>query len=120
MEYIIIKKELSSNSILPKVQYGKKNYDSKVLCILERSELFFQDMLVSFYYNDSRGFEELIGIGTVYNIQENKKIQVRMDYPNINYKKIIENLKNNEAETLSRTVVKPNVPKEELGKLMGM
>lgn len=106
-----------SKRILPRVLFGKKsstkNQKPQVLCLLEPSEIFSYDAVVSFYYIDE-GFEQLIGIGTVTNIQENGKIQVVMTYSNDVYEETINELADNNARVLNKIIVKPNVPKSVL------
>lgn len=79
--------------VLPKVIYGKPPYDgdefSVALCILKPSKSFFQDMLVSFYHKDSKGFEDIIGIGRVKNIQNEGNIQIEMNYYYTRFEEIV-------------------------------
>lgn len=103
-----------SKRILPRVLFGKKSstkdQKTQVLCLLEPSELFSYDAVVSFYYIDE-GFEQLIGIGTVINIQEDGKIQVIIAYSRDVYEETINKLAGNNAGVLNKIIVKPNVPK---------
>lgn len=104
-----------SKRILPRILLGKEPptqiQGAKVLCLLEPSELFSYDMLVSFYYVNDEDFEQLIGIGTVVNIQEEGKIQVAMIYSFDVYEEILNKLVQNDVGILKKTRVKPNVPK---------
>lgn len=97
-----------SKRILPKVLLGKKQ-GAQVLCLLEPSELFSHGTLASFYYIEDF-FEQLIGIGTVTNVQEDGKIQVTMDIPTEGYEDIVEKLQQNDAGVLNKIRVKPNIP----------
>ncbi len=97
-----------SKRILPRILMGKKQ-GARVLCLLEPSELFSYDTLVSFYYIED-SFEQLIGIGTVTNIQEDGKIQVTMAILLEGYKEVVKKLEQNESTVLNKIKVKPNIP----------
>jgi len=103
-----------SKYVLPVVLVGKKPPTqipgAKLLCLIESSELFSYDTLVSFYYIGDENFEQLMGIGTVINIQEDSKIQVVMTYSLDGYEEKIEKLVQNDSGILKRTRVKPNIP----------
>ncbi len=103
-----------SKRVLPRVvatrKIDKQGNELKVLCILEPSELFSYDSLVSFYYIEE-GFEQLIGIGHVFNIQEDGKIQVMITKLVEEHIEIIKKLAQNDAIALRKIVVKPNVPR---------
>jgi len=111
-----------SKHVLPMVLVGKKPPTqipaAKLLCLLEPSELFSHDTLVSFYYIGDENFEQLMGIGIVVNIQEDGKIQVVMIYALDGYEEKIEKLVQNDAGILKRTRVKPNIPKTYLDKML--
>lgn len=98
-----------SERILPKITYGTTQ-QAKVLCLLEPSELFSHDTLVSFYYVEN-SFEQLIGIGTVINIQEDGKIQVSMTDPIEGFEETITRLGQNDNTILDNIKVKPNIPR---------
>lgn len=99
---------------LPRIILGKEIYgtngDPEVLCLLEPSELFSHDAIVSFYLLEE-GFEQLLGIGKVLNIQENGNIQVILDKYSPVYQDIIDKLRKNDATILNKILVKPTVPK---------
>jgi hypothetical protein len=106
---------------LPRVIFTRKivanNQRQFLIFLLESSELFSNDTLVSFYYFDD-DFEQLIAIGRVINIQQNSKIQVEVIYPLSGHEEIFKRLENNDANALKKTRVKPNIPKAFLdGKL---
>lgn len=112
-----------SKHVLPVVLVGGKppNHISgaKLLCLIEPSELFSYDTFVSFYYLGDENFEQLMGIGTVVNIQEDGKIQVVMTCSLDGYEENIEKLVQNDAGILKRTRVKPNIPaKKYLGRIL--
>lgn len=120
--FLLYYKTKSDINPFARVNSGRLRYEddpnSTLLCILDPSNNFFRDMLVSFYYLDD--YEELIGIGTVSDIQVDGRIQVEMDYYHERYKQIINKLKNNNKKTLLKTIVKPYVPKKELEKLYSL
>ncbi|MCJ7442965.1 MAG: hypothetical protein MUO26_00275 [Methanotrichaceae archaeon] len=58
-----------------------KVVDNITLFLLEPSELFNFGIGVSFYYKEDSGFESLIGVGYVANVQNDKKIQVALAHP---------------------------------------
>ena len=107
-----------SKHILPKVLVGREPYTKtqgeKVLCLLEPSELFSHDTLVSFYYIGDENFEQLIGIGTVINIQEDGKIQAVMIHSLDENEEKIKKLAKNDASILRKIRVKPNIPRRYL------
>lgn len=107
-----------SKHILPKVIYSKKvnptDGSFKVLCLLEPSELFSNNTLVSFYYVREGNFEEFVGFGNVINVQEDKRIQVSMDQYLDVQEDIVNKLAENNALTLENIKVKPNIPKAQI------
>jgi signal transduction histidine kinase len=99
---------------LPKVIGSKKrtltNQRIYLIFLLEPSELFSYDTIVSFYYLED-DFEQLIAIGRVRNIQQDSKIQVEVtDYVS-GYEEIFNRLEKNDYTALEKTRVKPNIPK---------
>lgn len=103
-----------SKFVLPRVLMGKDTSSiegAMLLCLLELSELFSYDNLVSFYHLFDEGFEQLIGVGSVINIQEDGKIQVIMTQITHGNEEVVSKLKNNDASTLKKTIAKSNVPK---------
>lgn len=99
---------------LPKIIGSKKkalaNQQNYLIFLLEPSELFSYDTIVSFYYLDD-DFELLIAVGRVNNIQQDRKVQVEVtDYVR-GYEEIFNKLENNDSTALKRTRVKPNIPK---------
>lgn len=84
--------------------------ESTLVCLLEPSRLFSYDIWVSFYTTAEHGFETLIGIGTVINIQEDGKIQVGLIHSVKGHEDAIQKLRQNDAASLKATVVKPTVP----------
>lgn len=98
------------NKILPAILYARKANQKPLLCLLEPSELFSQDILVSLYFRDEDGFEILVGIGKVKNIQENGKIQIEMLNHDPIYEDIMKKLENNDINIMKRFQVKPHIP----------
>lgn len=93
---------------IPKIVLGKK-IGSNLLCLLEPSELFSHDTLVSFFYIEE-SFEELIALGKVINIQEDGKIQVTVNLILRAHEDTITKLEQNDANVIKRIKVKPNIP----------
>jgi hypothetical protein len=81
--------------------------------LLDKSELFGHDAVVSVYHVDGSDFEQLIGVGYVRNIQENGKIQVLVEEVIANGD-LLNRLAHNDAEVLGRIRVKPSAPHREM------
>ncbi len=114
-------KQLNKNKLrLPKIIEGRPPYTqnpkAKTLLLLEPSDSFGYNILVSLYYFQGR-IERLIGFGMVINIQEGKFIQVEIDRVFVGHEDTIERMKHNDAECLSNTRVKPFIPTEYLDHL---
>lgn len=100
-------------NILPKVLMGKsaKDNTAKALLMLEPSILFSFETLVSIYIVENN-FEELLGIGYVYNIQDDRRIQVLVTRSlNESLDSIWQEITSNNGNTLKKLRVKPHVPK---------
>ncbi len=93
--------------IVPRVILGRE-FSSKILLLLEPSKFFSHDTLVSFYYNE--GFEQLIGIGRVLNVQEDKNIQVILTHPLPGHESTLRKLSQSESTILRKIIVKPSIP----------
>ena len=105
-----------SKHTLPRVLHGRKpsardQQREKVICLLEPSELFSYDALVSFYHIGEENFEQLIGLGNVLNIQEDGRIQVVMIHALDGYDETVQKLAQNDAELLKKIRIKPYFPK---------
>ncbi|OTX80808.1 hypothetical protein BK726_27435 [Bacillus thuringiensis serovar londrina] len=97
-----------NSPILPRVIYGKFSSQG-VICLLSPSSLFSHDTIVSFYtYQD--GFEELIAIGRVVVIQDDKKIQIVIQKAITENTQLINDIGGNKKSILENILVKPNVP----------
>ena len=97
---------------LPKVLMGRspgRLKNAKALCILESSELFSHNSVVSFYFVDG-GYERFLGVGYVVNIQDNGYIQVELVSPSEGNEDVIDRLSRDEKAVLDKVLVKPNVP----------
>jgi len=103
----------SSRKILPSILYSGKPNQQSLSCLLEPSELFAQNSLVSFYYRGDDDFEVLIGIGKVEIIREiDEKIQIILLKSNPVYEEIIRKLENNDANIRDKIQIKPSIPNE--------
>jgi len=79
-----------------------------VIMLLEPSDLFSHNTLVSFYLCSGDGFERFMGIGKFRHVQENGKIQAEvLDWER---EDILTKLKRNDVTVLRRILVKPSVP----------
>jgi hypothetical protein len=101
-------------SQLPRVLYARGVFPSSgdgeaTLLLLEKSELFGHDAVVSMYHLGEKGFEELAGVGHVLNIQEDGKIQVLIDNV-VACHEIFSKLAGNDATVLAKVRVKPSAP----------
>jgi hypothetical protein len=84
---------------------------SGILLLLDRSELFGHDAVVSVYHVDSSDFEELVGVGHVRNIQEDGKIQILLgERVTAASHDTVNKLALNDAAVLARVKVKPSAP----------
>lgn len=99
--------------ILPRVISGREppayySEDYNVLLILEPSELFARDHLLSLYLKVDN-FEELVGFGRVLNVQDDGLIQVGL----INRgedREIFQKIRENNASVIKTLLVKSQVP----------
>lgn len=98
---------------LPKILMGQKpprNSGAIVICLLEPSEIYSNDSMVSFYYVEDGNFERFIGLGRVTNIQTDGYIQVALTRTLEGNTSILRGIKGNDRITLDRVRIKPNVP----------
>lgn len=76
--------------------------------LLQPSDLFSHNTLVSFYLRSGDGFERFMGIGKVRHVQEDGKIQAEiLDWER---EDVLTRLKANDITVLRRILVKPSVP----------
>lgn len=83
--------------------------NSQLLLLLEPSDLFSFDSVVSIYKLDN-DFEQLFGIGKVINIQENGMIQVGLIEVIGSGSETFKKLANNDKELLEKMIIKPTIP----------
>lgn len=84
---------------------------AEALLLLSESEVFAIEAIVSIYYKDE-SYEPLIGSGLVLTIQENGLIQVIVERCHDDrYKEIWDKVRENNASTLEKLIIKPLVTK---------
>ena len=89
-------------------------YENAVaLLILEQSELFAQGSLVSIYRRTDL-YEELIGIGWVVAVQQNRSIQVAVRRVLDSATDVLPRLLQSDASLIRSLLVKPSVPDVEM------
>lgn len=103
---------LKHQNYLPKIESVIRARNGDILCLLQNSGLFSHGIAVSFFYTNEQNFEQLVCIGTVINIQENGKIQAKIENYLDVHEDIIERLKNNDSQLIKKITVKPSVPAE--------
>lgn len=99
---------------LPRVLHARNgpttpSGSTTILLLLEPSDLFGHGSLVSVYHMDSSDFEELIGVGYVRNVQEDRKVQVLFECRDP-HGDAGSKLSSNDAALLKRVKVKPSAP----------
>ncbi len=99
-------------SMIPKILRVQKDANNNIECLLEASDLFAAQLMISFYYTDEDGFEVLIGEGFVKNVQSDQKIQTVLDQPEAGYQNVLDRLANNEDKIIQRIKVKPSIYKK--------
>ncbi len=88
----------------------KSHPNSLCLLLLESSALFGHETLVSIYFKDDE-FEVFLGLGYVFNIQDDGRIQILVTYLNEGYDATWDNIKQNNSNTLKKMNVKPSIPR---------
>jgi hypothetical protein len=81
---------------------------SKALLLVEPSVIYSHDSVVSIYFLEDE-FERLIGVGRVYNVQDNKIIQVLVTH-DLDFGDEWNSIVNNDATKLTKLRIKPTVP----------
>ena len=99
-------------SMIPKILRVQKDANNNIECLLEASDLFAAQSMISLYYTDEDDFERLIGVGFVQSINNKKRIQVVIDEPEITYQYILDKLANNDLKVMQKTRVSPSVIKK--------
>ena len=98
--------------IIPKILRVQKDANNNIQCLLEASDLFAAQSIISLYYTDEDDFEMLIGVGFVESINNKGLIQVVIDEPEITYQDILDKLANNDLKVMQQTRVSPSVIKK--------
>lgn len=80
------------------------------ICLLTNSKLFSYGVYASFYKSDDDGFEDILCIGTVSNIQDNGLIQIKINYWNESYEDEKRSMEQSNSSLLKRIIVKPTLP----------
>lgn len=99
---------------LPRVIEGRNplpGTEAALLCILDPSELFSYDTMVSFFSVSRQGVEVLVGIGFVTHVQDDRKIHATMMLVEDGQEDFAERLRQNESEAVRTTLVKPGFPR---------
>jgi hypothetical protein len=103
---------------LPKVLYATNSVSLatsiQLICLLEPSEMFSYGLQVGFYYQNEDGFEVLVGIGHVINIQDDKRVQVGLTRTSLGQERTVELIAQNTKSIVERVRVKPSVPHDAL------
>ena len=92
-----------------------------VTLVLDRSELFGFDVLVTIYFTErfeqggDQVFERLIGVGRVSNVQQNGLVQVEVLVEVAGHAEIWQRVRNREQSAIAQVVVKPSVPYNAVG-----
>lgn len=104
--------KLNSRPLRPKVIAARKpsKYYSAYIAVLvtEPTDILPSDSIVSIYFLIS-DFEELIAIGKVINVQDDKKVHVLITYDH-DLQKHRDAIMNNEKEALGKIVLKSAIP----------
>jgi hypothetical protein len=99
---------------LPKVLYATNSVSLgatiQLVCLLEPSEMFSYGLQVGFYYQNEDGFEILIGVGHVVNIQDDKRVQVGLTRTSGGQEQTVELIGQNKKSVIERVRVKPSIP----------
>lgn len=107
----------------PTIICGTEGYDpdSKALILIEHSKNFKENTLVSFYYENTLGIADIIGIGRVTFIQDDKDMQtgtqIELTHIYDKYDEIAAKLRSNNKHTLKNTKIYPRVNKRDLDEL---
>jgi hypothetical protein len=109
---------------LPKTRYahvGSEGATGPVTLVLDRSELFGFNVVVTIYYNKrleqnrDEVIERLIGVGRVANVRQNGLVQVIVLVELPTHVKLWERIRNRDATAIAQVVVKPSIPYDEAG-----
>ncbi len=100
----------------PKITYTKKEENEQILCLLSKSSLFNINQFISVVYQDENGYESLIAVGEIINVQTDGNIQARIQSPSQlrSSRDIFDRLGNNESVIKERIIIKPNIDRTSL------
>lgn len=102
---------------LPKIRKilaPPRSYEkASALLLVDPSNLLSHDSSVTLFMLED-DYEQLVGVGVVINIQNDKKVQVAL-FKNDESEQLICQLKENKKHDLERLVLKPSVPRAFLG-----
>lgn len=95
------------------VLYAKKEENEQILCLLSKCKLFNINQIISVVYQDENGYESLIAIGEIINVQTDGKIQTLIKCPIQleSSRDIFDRLGNNEIVIKERIIIRPNIDK---------
>ena len=96
-----------TQNILPKL-IRVETIKTEVIWIFEPSELYSNNAIVSLFFDDE-GYERLIGLGYVFNVQEDKHIQILITQWISGQEEIKDKLEANNAQVLKKVIAKPYV-----------
>ena len=96
-----------AQNILPKLILVK-TIETRIICIFEPSELYSHNAIVSLFLDDE-GYERLIGLGYVFNVQEDKHIQILITRWMSGQEEIRGKLEDGNAQVLEKVIAKPNI-----------
>ena len=96
----------------------KENNSDAIICLLEYSEIFAHDMIVSAYYTNQDDMEVLIATGFVENVQDNGKIMIKLNNLELGQKEILKKFADNDKSIINRTIIKPGISKKIFNKLL--
>lgn len=103
--------DISAN--LPKIRKilePPRSYEkASALLLVDPSNLLSYDSSITLFIQED-DYEQLVGIGVVINIQNDKKIQVAL-FKNDESEQLINQLKENRKHDLERLILKPSVPR---------
>jgi hypothetical protein len=110
-----LKREINNdNNTMPRLLtvVDATTNDELPILLLEPSELFGIDNVVSIYHKDSTTeFEILVGYGYVVTVQTDKKIQVRVQQWLSGNSDITDKISSRQIDALKCTIVRPNAPR---------
>lgn len=105
-------RNIGSRPLVPKVVKAmppSKYYAASIaILVTEPTETLTHGSVVSIYFLVSE-FEELIAIGEVINVQDDKKVHVLITY-DYNLEKYQDNIMNNDRDSLEKIVLKSAIP----------